>query len=396
MRFEQDPRFTFDTYVVGPGNRMAAAAARRAAESPGTSYNPLYVYGAPGVGKTHLLHALAAHGRAVRPELRVDYRTADALVDDVSSAVAAGNVDAFRDTLLEAGLLLIDGAHRLAAKQRTQEELLAVWDDLLRAGTQVVVAAERPPAELEGVDERLKAKLAGGLVVDAGRPDAETRLAIVRQGAEARGMALASGVDDLLANLPLEGARELHAGLDRIARVQSDEGRSVEAAEVAGIVGVGGGEPAPLDEFSAFLSDIAFTVEQLVETDPWRKRLAEAILRYEGEGVRTRRLEAALDADSAPNVDALLEGFAKDVERLRAVRKELAEVDAEAAHASVLADPDRVPEAEAILLSAKAAAERKAEAAPPAPPVDRWYFNNAEKVAWTWLALEDRVIEELA
>ena len=396
MRFEQDPRFTFDTFVVGPGNRMAAAAARRAAESPGTSYNPLFVYGAPGVGKTHLLHALAAHGRAVRPELRVDYRTAEALVDDVSSAVAAGNVDAFRDALLEADLLLVDDAHRLAGKQRTQEELLALWDDLLRGGTQIVLAADRSPAETEGLDERLRVRLAGGLVVDAGRPDAETRLEIVRQGAQARGVTLASGVDDRLANLPLDGARELHAGLDQIARVQRDERRSVEVEEVESVVGIGGGEEAPLDEFSAFLSDIASTVEQLVETDPWRKRLAEAILRFEGEGVRTRRLEAALDADSAPNVDALLEGFGGDVERLRAIRAELAAMGADGAHASVLADPDRVADAEALLLSARAAAERKAEAAPPAPPVDRWYFNNAEKVAWSWLALEDRLIEELA
>jgi hypothetical protein len=150
------------------------------------------------------------------------------------------------------------------------------------------------------------------------------------------------------------------------------------------------------DEFSAFLSDITATVEEIVETAPWRKRLAEAILRWEGEGVRTRRLEAALDADTAPDVDAVLDAFAADVEKLRAIRAELEAMRSDSAKSPLLSDPDRAGEAEALLVSAKAAAERKAEEAVKAQPqVDRWYFN-AEKAAWDWLALEDRLIEELA
>jgi DnaA protein len=397
MRFEPDPRFTFDTFVVGPGSRMAAAAARRAAESPGTSYNPLFVYGAPGVGKTHLLRAVGAHALAVRPELRVDYRSAEGLVDDLSAAVASGNLEPFRDALLEADLLLLDDAHRLAGKSRTQEELLRLWDEIVRPGAQVVVSSEAAPADVPGLDEALRARLAGGLVVDMTPPEPETRLEIVQRGAAERGVALADGVDAALARLPLEGARELHAGLERIAEVQEAEERRVEAEEVPGIVGVAHEEAPVPDEFSAFLSDIAATVEQLVEGDPWRKRLAETILRHEGEGMRTRRLEAALEADSAPDVDALLTGYAADVARLREIARELVALDPLAASSSVLSDPDRLAEAEAMLLSAKAAAERKAEAeAPPQPQVDRWYHNNAEKVAWGWLALEDRLIEELA
>ena len=142
------------------------------------------------------------------------------------------------------------------------------------------------------------------------------------------------------------------------------------------------------DEFSAFLSDIAATVEEIVETAPWRKRLAEAILRWEGEGIRTRRLEAALDADTAPDVDAILDSFAADVEALRGIRRELETIRSDSARSPVLSDPDRVGEAEALLVSARAAAERKAEEAAKAQPqVDRWYFN-AEKAApgtgWRW------------
>jgi len=395
MRFEQDPRFTFDTFVDGPGSQMAAAAARRAAESPGTSYNPLFLYGEPGVGKTHLLHAVGALAQAVRPGLRVYLRAAEELVDDLSSAVAAGTTESFRDELLESDLVLLDDVHALAGKGRTQEELLAAWDELVWSGIQVVLAARVPPAEIRALDEDLRSKLSGGLVVDITPPEAETRLGIVNRGARDRGLALGEGVGDALARLPLDGGHALHAGLDRIAQVQADESRQVSAGEVAGLVGAGeDGAAMPADEFSAFLADIAFTVEQIVETDPWRKRLAEALLRYEGEGVRTRRLETALEADSAPDVDGLLRAFTADVERLRAIGAELRGIDEKAAASPVLSDPDRVAEAEALLASAKAAAERRAEAVP-APTVDRWYHNNAEKVAWSWLALEDRVIEEL-
>lgn len=391
MRFEPDPRFTFDTFVAGPGNQMAAAAARRAAEAPGTSYNPLFVYGAVGVGKTHLLHAVGQLALTVRPDLHVLYRTATDLVDDVSSAVSAGTLEAFADEVLESDLILIDDAHLLAGKTRTQEEMLRVWDEIVWTGTQIVLASTVAPAEMEGVSEAFRGKLAGGLVVDMTPPEPETRVEIVRAAAKLRGITLAGGVGEALAGLPLETAHELHAGVERIAKVQQDEGRSVRASELRRVVGLA--EPEPADEFSAFLSDIAITVEQLVETDPWRRRIAEAILRAEGEGFRTRRLETALEADSAPDVDGLLAGYHADLERLRAIALELKELDSDGASSAVLRDPDRVAEAEALLVSARAAAERSR---PAPPPVDRWYFQNAEKVAWSWLALEDRLIEELA
>ena len=392
MKFEQDPRFTFETFVVGPGNRMAAAAARHVAESPGTSYNPLWVYGAAGTGKTHLLRAVASLASAVRPELRVVVETAEGFASRLSTAIAAGGLDAFRDAMLDAGLLVIDDAEALAGKARTQEELASMWDELLRLNVQMIFAATVPPAELGEMDEALRARMGDGMVVDIAPPEPETRREIVRRHAAGQGVELESGVDDVLANLTVAGAHELHATVDRIAAVQAERGAPVSAAEVPSIVD---GGVAPNDEFSAFLSDIAFTVGQLVEEAPWRKRLAEAILRWEGEGVRTRRLESALDADAAPDVDAVLEGFAADVGKLRALRDQLVALDEKAATSPVLADPDRVGEAEAMLLSARAAAERRKAQEPAAPPVDRWYFTNAEKVAWGWIALDDRLIEEL-
>ena len=391
MRFEPDPRFTFDTFVAGPGNQMAAAAARRSAEAPGTSYNPLFLYGEGGVGKTHLLHAVGALALTVRPDLHVVCRTADELVDDISSAVSAGTLQAFTDELLESDLILLDDVHLLGGRARTQEELLRVWDEIVWTGTQILLASAAAPADLTGVSEEFRAKLAGGLVVDVAPAEPDTRLEIVRRRAAGQGVELGRGVDEALAKLPL-AIRELLAGLDRVGEVQEAEGRKVRASEVASVVGL----PDPhahADEFSAFLSDIATTVEQLVETEPWRKRLAEAILRHEGEGFRTRRLETALEADSGPDVDALLAGYDADLGKLQAIAAELAALDAEAAGSAVLRDPDRLAEAEALLLGARAAAERSR---PAPPPVDRWYANNPEKVAWGWLALDDRLIEELA
>jgi hypothetical protein len=216
----------------------------------------------------------------------------------------------------------------------------------------------------------------------------------VALAAEARGVALSDEVAGALADVPGAGARELIALVERVDEAQAREGRPLVPAEATALAEAGGGEAAE-DEFSAFLSDISATVEQIVETAPWRKRLAEAILRWEGEGLRTRRLEEALEADSAPDVDALLAAFAADAARLSEVRRELDALGSGSARSPVLQDPDRVGEAEALLVSARAAAERKAEEAErDAPRVDRWYFN-AEKVAWQWPALDDRLIEEL-
>lgn len=389
MTLPQDPRLTFDTFAVGSGNRMAAAAARRVAESPGSSVNPLFVHGASGVGKTHLLHATVGLARALRPDLVVVWENGESLADRISAAVAGGMVQAFRDVLLDAQLVVVDDVHHLAGKLRTQEELLAVWDELLAAGVQVVVAADAAPAELHGLDDRLRQRMANGLAVDLAPPEPEARLEIIRRGAADRGLDLATGVDAALAGLPVNG---LHEGLDRIAEVQAARGAPVQPAEVPGLVAEAQ-QRRPNDEFHAWLSDIAVTVEQMVEEAPWRRRLAEAILRFEGEGIRTRRLETALDTDTAPDVDAVLDSFAADVGRLREMAGELVRLKPDAARDPMLTDPDRLDEVEALLKAAQSGAASAAEAN--APPVDRWYYTNAEKVAWGWVGLEDRLLEEL-
>ncbi|HEV2149291.1 MAG TPA: DnaA/Hda family protein, partial [Longimicrobiaceae bacterium] len=331
-----DPRFTFEGFLVGPGSRLAAAAARRAAETPGTSYNPLVVYGPAGMGKTHLLHAVGHLAGSVRPELRLAYRTADELVDGVSAALAAGTLDAFHEEHAALGLLLLDDVQLLAGRARTQEELLRLWDAMSGAGAQMVLASDRPPHELPGLDGRLLSRLAGGLLVDLAPPEAETRTAIARRAAEERGAALGEGVAEALGALAWESVRELRSGVDRVLAAQEAEGRVLAPDEVGPLLGMLPEAGPQEDEFGAFLSDITLTVAEMVEAAPWRRALGAAILRWEGEGIRTRRLEEALQADSAPDVDALLAEFAADVERLRALEAELRALDPRAVGSPVL------------------------------------------------------------
>ncbi|HEU0012394.1 MAG TPA: DnaA/Hda family protein [Longimicrobium sp.] len=394
MIFAPDPRYTFETFVVGPGSRMAAAAARRAAESPRTVYNPLFIHGGPSTGKTHLLQAVGSLALSLRPDSRVLYLAADALVDRVSAAVGNGTLAQFRDELLEADLVLLDQVQNLAGKSRTQEELLAFWDEL-EARAQVVLAAQAATPELPGIDGDLRTRLTRGLTVDLAAAADDSRLEIARRAAEQRGIELGAGAAQEIARLPVVNTAGLIDALERVGAAQAERGAPLAAGEIADVAAPEPDRAPSADEFSAFLNDIAATVEEIVETAPWRRRLAEAILRWEGEGIRTRRLEIALEADSAPEMEALLEGFAHDVAKLRDIHHELQKMGADSARSPLLSDPDRVGEAEALLVSARAAAERKAEeAAKAAPQVDRWYFN-AEKTALGWLALEDRVVEEL-
>jgi chromosomal replication initiator protein len=362
MSLTLDRRLTFESFVVGPSNRLAAAAARRIAESPGTSYNPLVIHGGAGLGKTHLLNAVGHHAILLQPEGEVVNETLESFVEALTAAIGGDALPAFRERFARPLLFLLDDVQFLEGKGRTQEELLRLWDEMVRAGTQIVLASDRPPAEIDGLDERLISRFSGGLIVDVSAPDYDTRVAILRALAAERGVELAKGVPEEVARHAFESVRGLQGALNRIAAVQETEGRGVSASEAASLFG----RPAPTrseDEFSAFLDDISNSVAELVETAPWRRQLGEQLLRWEAEGFRTRRLDEALEADSAPDVDALVSGFAADAERLLEIQRELAPVDPRAAASDIFRDPDRVGEAEALLQAARRLARPL-----PAPP----------------------------
>lgn len=352
--FELDPRLTFETYIVGSGNRLTCAAARRVAESPGSSYNPLFVYSASGLGKTHLLMALAQHARKVNPKLQIAYDTLEHFIGELTGAIEAGTRDNFRNTVQEVDLLLLDDVQFVAGHRRMQEELIRVWDALAARGGQVVLASDRPPPEIDGLDNRLLTRFSGGLIVDIGAPDYETRVAIVRRKADERGQTLGAGVAEALGRISFSNIRELQGALNRLLAVQELEGRAVSAAEVAAMFGAtAGGEGA--GEFDAFLAVVSDTVGELVHESAsvGEQALRDAAIRWQEQDYVTERLQAAIPTNpSLEEAQALLHAFEADVARLRELADEVARLEFEAPELrrpDIWRDPSRIADAERVL-----------------------------------------------
>jgi len=378
---ELNPRFRFETFVVGPSNRLAATAARAVAQTPGVSYNPLYLYGRSGLGKTHLLHAVGFAAREHQSDVVVRYLTLEEFVEQYHAAVAAGQVEAFRRSCEETGVLLIDDVQFLAKHREMQAELLRVCEAMQAAGRQLVLTSDRPPAEIGELDERLVTRLAGGLLVDLAAPDYETRLAILRRKAEERGMAFEQGVLEVVAGASATNVRELVGLVNRLiafqavseAPLQPEQARALLRSEdeeeegpapaaVGAAPGASEPEPAapPPDEFSAFLSAVTRTVAQSI--DAWKNKVGGAVMRWQGEGYRTARLEALLEGEALPDVDAHLARYESDVRALQALAEEAATLDAAAAGHARFRDPDRLEESKAWV-----ARLREGLTPPPAP-----------------------------
>lgn len=370
------PSFRFESLVVGAANRTAATAARAVAEGPGSVYNPLFIYARPGLGKTHLLQAVGHHALAVDPNRQVEYLTLDAFVEGFHTAIATGQADAFRRRLAEAELLLVDDVQFLAERREMQAELLRVVDALQSAGRQVVLASDRPPAEIEALDERLIRRFAGGLVIDIQAPDYETRVAILRRRAEERNATFEPGVLEAVAQLPLPSVRELIGALNRLVAFQAVSEAPLGAAQarvlVQGTDDAGGGEsgpepsapgdadepdeprpePAPAaapgepgpDEFGDFLNELAATLEQQVQ--PWRAAVGDALLRWDGEGMRTAALQELLDAAAPADPEGALARYEAAAERLLVLRGEAESIAPGLAGSPLLSDPANLEAAE--------------------------------------------------
>lgn len=367
-----NPKYSFDTFVVGSANRLAVTAARTVAENPGSAYNPLFIYSSSGLGKTHLLMAIGHSAKTLAPGLNIEYLTLDEFVEAFHAAIAAGQGDAFRRRFQNVDVLLVDDVQFLANRKEMQAELLRLTEALQTASHQIVLTSDRPPAEIADLDQRLISRFSGGLVVDIGVPDYETRVAILRRKAEERGASFQSRVLETVAGAEFTNVRELMGALNRLVAYQAVNEQPLDAEGAKQVLGLAaaaaGAGPAATpaaagtgqDEFAQFLSDVSVTVGRAVEA--WRARVAEAILRWEGEGYRTRRLEALLAQEAPAAVDEAIAAFVKDVERLKALEAEVALLDPQAAGQKVFRDPDRLEEAE------EAARKVREGAAPPPGP----------------------------
>jgi chromosomal replication initiation ATPase DnaA len=360
-----DPRHRFDNFIVGSANRLAVAAARAVAESPGAVYNPLFIYSSSGLGKTHLMGAIGNHASGRGANLDIEYVSLDDFVEQLHAAIASGEGERFKQRYQRVDVLLIDDMQFLTGRKETQTELLRLLNAMQGSGRQIVMSSDRPPAEIADVDERLITRLAGGLIVDIGTPDFETRIAIMRAKCEERGVKFWPGVIEELGRLEFRNVRELQGALNRLIAFQTLGGEQIKPEDVLTVLGdlpeaktaaqrQSPGAPKP-NEFESFLSDITSAVAQHVES--WKARIAEAIAYWTGEGYRTAHLERLLDeASPPPNWESLLRGFGATIERLKALEQQATDVDAALGGSEVFRDPERLREAEILVDRALAGA----------------------------------------
>ena len=359
-----DPSLRFDTFIVGSANRLAVAAARAVADSPGTVYNPLFMYSASGLGKTHLMSAIGNHVTRAR-RLPVELVTLDDFVGELHEAIAAGDTDAFQNRYLQVGVLLIDDTQFLTGHPETQSELLRIFNTLQADGRQLVMTSDRPPADIADVDQRLITRLSGGLIVDLGMPDYETRMAILKAKCEQRGVRFQAGVIDEVGRIEFKNVRELQGALNRLIAFQTLGEKELTADAVGAVLGdlaEHRSRSAPVKvsgEFASFVSEVASVVA--LHVDQWKHRLTEAIAYWESEGFRAGALSRALHSDAPPrSVETLLREFDAKISRLRELHKQVARVDSALVAHDAFRDPDRLSEAEQL-------AERALRQTPPPP-----------------------------
>jgi chromosomal replication initiator protein len=217
-----NPRYTFDRFVIGASNRFAHAAALSVAENPARSYNPLFIYGPAGLGKTHLLHAIGNYVRDVHQLPRVRYVSTETLMNEFVDAIRNNAGNAFRRRYREVDVLLVDDIQFLERSQQLQEEFFHTFNSLHGAGNQIVLSSDRPPKQIPRLEDRLRTRLEWGLITDVQPPEFETRLAILRMKAEAEGLAeLPDEVLNFIASNISDNVRQLEGALIRVAAYSS-------------------------------------------------------------------------------------------------------------------------------------------------------------------------------
>jgi len=214
-------RFTFENFVVGPNSRFAEAAAKAAAESPGESYNPLFIYSRSGLGKTHLLHAIGNYTAKASPSKVIIMAPTDALESELIAAIQDRRLDQMRATYRGVDVLLIDDVQFLAGKERMQEELFQTFNSIMERGGQVVLASDRPPKEIPSLSERLVTRFESGLIADMQPPELETRLAILDRRVKADKLQVPPEVLALIAEACRDNVRQLEGGLNRVVAFSS-------------------------------------------------------------------------------------------------------------------------------------------------------------------------------
>ncbi|MED4884525.1 chromosomal replication initiator protein DnaA [Bacillus smithii] len=224
-----NPKYTFDTFVIGSGNRFAHAASLAVAEAPAKAYNPLFIYGGVGLGKTHLMHAIGHYVQEHNPSAKVLYITSEKFTNEFINSIRDNKSDEFRNKYRNVDVLLIDDIQFLAKKEQTQEEFFHTFNTLHEESKQIVISSDRPPKEIPTLEDRLRSRFEWGLITDITPPDLETRIAILRKKAKAEGLDIPNEAMLYIANQIDTNIRELEGALIRVVAYSSLINKDINA-----------------------------------------------------------------------------------------------------------------------------------------------------------------------
>jgi chromosomal replication initiator protein len=350
----------FETFVLDAANRQAAAAARAVADASGMPYAPLVVVGAPGSGKTELLQTIAARIRAQHPTAVVELLDPDRLAERNRSALLVARGELFRAELVTADLVMLDDLERLARHPDCEGLVADLLDERRAAGREVVLATSTPVEHLEGLDARLVRRLAEGTTVQLSLPGPDARHAILRRRLHGVDTTLPDEAVRAVADAEFSSMRDYVGALSRLVAFQEATALPLSPRDALVLIGapvapVPPAEPAAPsppagDEFGEFLFEVSASLTEQV--DRWRRAIGEAVLRWGGEGLRTRRLEALLTDEAPADPEPVLAAFEADAKEILVLAAKAAQLAPDLAGAEVFRDPDQVAAARGLVASA--------------------------------------------